>query len=98
MTTSVRFAWSVEPDNEALAERIRQVWAARDEGRCTVPSTLEEERATNPFLRPGSPTLRDRVATAMPDHELSGHAAVFAATRALKDTGQHKMAALELPA
>ena len=36
---NLRFAWSVEPDNEALAARIRQVWALRAEGGCTVPST-----------------------------------------------------------
>ncbi len=48
---NLRFAWSVEPDNEALAERIRRVWALRAEGRCSVPFTIEEERATNPFVR-----------------------------------------------
>ncbi|MBW2256562.1 MAG: hydroxyacylglutathione hydrolase, partial [Deltaproteobacteria bacterium] len=41
---NLRFAWSVEPDNEALADRIRRVWAVRSEGRSAVPSTIEEER------------------------------------------------------
>jgi len=78
---NLRFAWSVEPDNEALAERIREVWAVRAEGGCTVPSTIGVERATNPFLRPGSPTLRAAVGAA-PE---ASHAEVFAATRAAKD-------------
>ena len=36
---NLRFAYSVEPDNAELAERIRQSWALRAEGGCTVPST-----------------------------------------------------------
>jgi hydroxyacylglutathione hydrolase len=87
---NLRFAWSVEPDNEALAARIKAVWALRAEGGCAVPSRLEEERATNPFLRPGSPTLRARVGAAMPGRVLSGAAEVFAATRALKDTKAYR--------
>lgn len=86
---NLRFAWSVEPDNEVLAERIRRVWAIRAEGGTAVPSTIETERATNPFLRPGSPTLRARVAAAL-GRELGAYDDVFAATRALKDRKDHK--------
>lgn len=46
-----RFALSVEPDNMALAERMRAVDAARAAGEATVPTTIGLERATNPFLR-----------------------------------------------
>ena len=49
-----RFALHVEPDNEALRQRMRDVDAARAEGRATVPSTIALERATNPFTRAGS--------------------------------------------
>lgn len=87
---NLRFAWSVEPGNEALAERIRAVWARRAEGFGTVPSTIEEERATNPFLRTGSPTIRAALREAMPDASLDSHDAVFAATRALKDSKAYK--------
>jgi len=93
---NLRFAWMVEPDNAALAERIRQVWAIRSRGECAVPSTIEEERATNPFVRGGSPTLIDRVrqlgSLAAADYD-----SVFAATRALKDTGLHRQVELVLP-
>ena len=78
---NLRFAWSVEPDNAALAERIRSVWALRATGGCTLPSTIGEERATNPFLRPGSATLRASVGCGGD----AVHADVFAKTRATKD-------------
>jgi len=45
------FAQQVEPGNRALARRASVVEAARAAGRSTVPSTLEEELAVNPFLR-----------------------------------------------
>jgi hydroxyacylglutathione hydrolase len=84
---NLRFAWTVEPDNTALADRIRRVWAIRAEGGSAVPSTIEEERATNPFLRPGSPSLVRHVRAAMPDSPLDRPVDVFTATRALKDRG-----------
>jgi hydroxyacylglutathione hydrolase len=86
---NLRFAWSVEPDNEALVDRIGRVWAVRAEGRSAVPSTIEEERATNPFLRPGAPTLVAKVSEAM-GRALRNPGEVFAATRALKDRGFYK--------
>ncbi len=46
-----RFAVTVEPDNQALADRLRRVEAARDRGEVTLPTTIGEERATNPFMR-----------------------------------------------
>jgi hydroxyacylglutathione hydrolase len=87
---NLRFAWFVEPGNEALAERIRRVWAIRADGGCVVPSTLEEERATNPFLRPGSLLLRARLRQISPDVVLETFEDVFTATRALKDTAIHR--------
>ena len=52
------FALHAEPDNAALKTRVAEVKHLRAEGRATVPSTLSEERATNPFLRaPDVPTL-----------------------------------------
>jgi hydroxyacylglutathione hydrolase len=46
-----RFALSVEPDNAALVARMAQVEAMRVRGEPTVPTTIGEERATNPFMR-----------------------------------------------
>ncbi len=82
---NLRFAWSIEPDNEALAARIREVWAIRERGEATVPSTIAIERASNPFLRGDSATLRANVAAALPGTPLDTPSEVFAATRKLKD-------------
>lgn len=87
---NLRFAWSVEPDNAALAERIRRVWATRAAGGCTVPSTIAVERATNPFLRGDSEPLRRRVAEAMPGAPMGTPVEIFAATRALKDSKRYR--------
>jgi len=46
-----RFALGVDPDNVALAERMKRVDAARLAGEPTLPTTIAQEQATNPFLR-----------------------------------------------
>jgi hydroxyacylglutathione hydrolase len=87
---NLRFAWSLEPDNPALAERIRKVWSLRAQGRSSVPSTIGDEKATNPFLRGHAPTLRASVRAALPSAPLDTPAEVFAATRKLKDMKLYK--------
>jgi hydroxyacylglutathione hydrolase len=49
-----RYARAAEPDNQAIARRMRAVDAARARGEATVPTTIGEERATNPFMRAAS--------------------------------------------
>ncbi|MBB4154327.1 hydroxyacylglutathione hydrolase [Sphingomonas jinjuensis] len=46
-----RFALTAEPDNQAIVERMRVVDDLRTRGEATIPTTISEERATNPFLR-----------------------------------------------
>ena len=46
-----RFAAHAEPHNRAVAERLRHVIAMRDAGQITVPTTVAQERETNPFVR-----------------------------------------------
>lgn len=48
---NARFALHVDPDNEALQVRAREVEALRAQRLPTLPVTLGVERATNPFLR-----------------------------------------------
>lgn len=45
------FALKVEPDNDALRARAQQAEQTRQRGECTIPSTLADELAANPFLR-----------------------------------------------
>jgi hydroxyacylglutathione hydrolase len=82
---NLRFAWSLEPGNKALAQRIAQVWKRRARGESTVPSDIALERATNPFLRSAEPELVARVSELTSGLDTDDPCAVFAATRALKD-------------
>lgn len=49
--SNARFAAYADPANPAVAERLEQVKALRDQGKITLPTTVAEERATNPFVR-----------------------------------------------
>ncbi len=51
---NARFAVTVEPDNAALRTRVSAIDAARAQGLPTVPFTIADERATNPFTRAAS--------------------------------------------
>lgn len=48
------FAAEADKDNPAIAERIARVAELRAKGQPSVPSTMAEEKATNPFVRAGS--------------------------------------------
>jgi hydroxyacylglutathione hydrolase len=75
--SNARFALSVD-DDPALKRRAEAVFAAREKGEPTVPTTIGLEKATNPFLR--APKLAARVgALGKPDFE------AFGAVRAAKD-------------
>lgn len=52
---NLKFAATVEPDNRAVRERASAVAATRVRGESTVPGTLRDELATNPFLRWDAP-------------------------------------------
>src|ERR1041385_8780488 len=46
-----RFALHAEPDNAAIQARLEQVKTERDRGEITLPTTVQQERETNPFVR-----------------------------------------------
>src|SRR5438105_9602411 len=48
---NARFAIHAEPDNAAVQARLEQVKALRDADRITLPTSVAEERETNPFVR-----------------------------------------------
>ena len=76
--SNARFALSVD-DNPVLKARAAQIFAMRERGEPTVPTSIALEKATNPFLR--APKLADRVgAGGEPDYR------AFGAVRAAKDS------------
>lgn len=75
-----RFALALEPDHPALLARMAGVKALRAEGAPTLPATLAEELATNPFLRADA-GLRD--ALGLPEGATALE--IFTAARARKD-------------
>jgi hydroxyacylglutathione hydrolase len=58
---NIGFARAVEPGNAALAKREGRDREKRAAGKPTLPSTLGEEKATNPFLRCREPAVVDSV-------------------------------------
>lgn len=75
-----RFAATIEPGNPALVARLAEVRDLRLDGRPTVPTTIEREIATNPFLRADVASVKAALGMAdRPDAE------VFAEIRGRKD-------------
>ena len=58
---NARFALTIEPENNDLVERARQVDERRAAGQATLPTTMLLEKRTNPFLRVDEPHIRDRL-------------------------------------
>lgn len=82
--TNLRFALAVEPQSAALRERVERVARIRAAGLPSIPSTLREEKDTNPFLRCGEPAV---IAAAMAHGAVDASPeAVFAAIRGWRNT------------
>ncbi len=57
--SNAAFALTIEPDNPALKSRIAQIDSARGTGKATVPSAMQLELDTNPFLRAHLPKVKE---------------------------------------
>lgn len=79
--SNARFAVTVDPKNEALAERAGEIEALRADGGFTAPTTLGLEKRTNPFLRAADPGIRAHLGM-----ENASDAEVFAEIRRRKDS------------
>jgi len=75
-----RFALTMEPENLALQQRMVEVDQLREKNQPTVPSTLQQELDTNPFLREDSLVLQQHI-----NRVGETPAAIFAEVRRLKD-------------
>lgn len=80
-TSNAAFAVTIDPDNEALSQRVAEISALRAANKPTVPTEIALERATNPFLRATDANVQARL-------NMSGASAVdvFAEIRARKDS------------
>ena len=76
--SNLKFAITVDADNLALQQRLQDVQRARQHDQATVPSRLDLEKQTNPFLRWDHPTLQTAVNAKDPVQ-------AFARIRGLKD-------------
>lgn len=78
--SNAAFALSVEPNNVSLQERAEEIRELRDGNLPTLPVSLAAELAQNPFLRPDSPEIQERL-------DMVGHplATIFSELRRLKD-------------
>jgi hydroxyacylglutathione hydrolase len=76
-----RFAVTVEPDNKALQERMPKVNQLRKLNKATLPTTIADELATNPFFREDSLSIR-RSLGMVADNAIN----VFAKIRRMKDS------------
>ncbi|MGB3391510.1 MAG: hydroxyacylglutathione hydrolase [Pseudaminobacter sp.] len=77
---NARFALSIDPTNSALKERAARIDRLRAEGKPTLPTTIAEELATNPFLRWHDRTIRKNLGM-----ENASDEEVFAELRKRKD-------------
>ncbi|MEE4188130.1 MAG: hydroxyacylglutathione hydrolase [Roseobacter sp.] len=77
---NAKFALTIDPDNADLKARAEAVAKAGAENLPTVPSSLAEEMATNPFLRAKDPAIRRIL-----NKKEATDAEVFAEIRARKD-------------
>ena len=84
---NIRFARSVEPDNRALIARQSREEAKRGRGEPTLPSTIGDERATNPFLRAEEATVKS-AAEAHARRRFDDPVATFAELREWKNRFQ----------
>lgn len=75
-----KFALTLEPNNSQLLQRMEQVKQLRTNQQATVPSTLEQELATNPFLRENSSAIQQSI-------NMTGqtNVEIFSKIRQLKD-------------
>ncbi len=77
---NAEFALSIDPHNDALLARIVEIRQLRHENKATIPTSIQLELETNPFLRAANPDIRKHLGL-----ESASDADVFAEIRLRKD-------------
>lgn len=83
--SNMKFALAVEAGNAALQARSQEVARLRATGQATVPSRLDEELATNPFLRWDAPEVIAAARSFSGNDRLTSPVEIFTAIRAWKN-------------
>ncbi|UVC08301.1 hydroxyacylglutathione hydrolase [Rhizobium sp. TH2] len=78
--SNAKFALTIDPQNAALRDRVKEIEATLASGGHTAPTTIGVERATNPFLRADDAGIRKHLGM-----EGAEDWEVFAEIRARKD-------------
>ncbi|MCH2265804.1 MAG: hydroxyacylglutathione hydrolase [SAR324 cluster bacterium] len=81
---NLRFALSVESGNAEIQNKLTAVTELRSSGKFSTPTTLAEERRTNPFMRCSSAEIHASVKSKEPGHNLS-EKEIFRTLRELKN-------------
>lgn len=76
--SNLRFAITIDGENEDLQQRLNQVIQQREKNIATVPSSIEVEKLTNPFLRWDDETIKSAMGFEQPER-------VFGRLRGMKD-------------
>lgn len=77
---NAQFALTVEPENPDLLSAIKRIKQLRSNHQSTVPTTLEQELATNPFLRTDSTEIKQTL-----DMQNASELAIFTELRQRKN-------------
>lgn len=83
--SNLKFACAVEPSNQALLQYRLDCEATRQQQRPTLPSTLAQELAINPFLRCDIPEVVRSAQSFRPDTRPHNPASVLATLREWKN-------------
>jgi hydroxyacylglutathione hydrolase len=95
--SNLEFVHWLEPDNKAIAQKLQYAKQRRQYLYPVIPTTLDEERQINSFLRVREPSVAKRV------EELAGNIQgqgkereiqLIGAIRSLKDNNAHKKSSL----
>ena len=81
---NLRFALNVEAGNSKIKKKLADVKGLRSSGHFSTPTTIAEEKQTNPFLRCNSDEIKGAVKLKDPEHDLT-EKEVFRTLRELKD-------------
>ncbi|WVY89819.1 hypothetical protein V8G54_035333 [Vigna mungo] len=63
---NLQFALTLEPDNSRTQQKLTWAQNQRQAGQATIPSTIDDELETNPFMRVDLPEIQERVGCKSP--------------------------------